>query len=154
MKLSRRERAREGQLRRKLLASERRNPWPGIAACAGLTWAAFYLQTLPFPPFTLQDDYHPLNAVLLALLLGLAIRNLVPASARLRAGIDVVIKRVLPAGIVLLGARLDFYDLLAVGSPWLKDCLISLPSAVYALAKTPFLLPSWPWLFHAMTKFP
>ena len=115
MRLSGRERAREGKLRERLLASERRSPWPGIAVCAALTCAAFYLHTLPFPPFTLRDDYHPLNAVLLALLLGLAIRNLAPAAARLRPGVDVVIKRVLPAGIVLLGARLDFYDLLRVG---------------------------------------
>ena len=115
MKLSRRERAFEGRLRKKLIDWDRPSPWPGISACAALTWLAFYLHTLPFPPFTLEDDYHPLDAVLLALLLGLAIRNVAPASTRLRTGVDVVIKRVLPVGIVLLGARLDFYDLLRVG---------------------------------------
>ena len=115
MKLSRRERTRERQLRKKLTAWDQPSLWPGIVACAALSCLAFYLHTLPVPPFTLRDGYHPLNAVLLALLLGLAIRNLVPASARLRTGVDVVIKRILPAGIILLGARLDFHDLLQVG---------------------------------------
>jgi uncharacterized integral membrane protein (TIGR00698 family) len=55
------------------------------------------------------------SPVLLALVLGMAVRNLIPASSVLRPGTGVVIKKWLPLGIVLLGARLDFYDLLAVG---------------------------------------
>ena len=56
-----------------------------------------------------------LSAVLIALLLGLAVRNAIPAAVRLKPGVDVVIKKLLPAGIVLLGANLDFYDLVGVG---------------------------------------
>ena len=56
------------------------SPWPGFAAC-----------------------------VLLALLAGMVLRNLIPATARLKPGADAMIKKWLPVGIVLLGARLDFY---------------------------------------------
>ena len=114
MKLSREERAFEEQFQKKLAVPARGNPWPGIAACAALTWVAFYFHSLPFAPFTLNGT-HPIDTVLLALVLGLALGNFVPATARLKTGVDVVVKRLLPLGIVLLGARLDFYDLIRVG---------------------------------------
>lgn len=113
MHLSTREKKFEDSFRKKLAAPDA-PAWRGIAACAALTWLAFYLQTLPFAPFTLNGT-HPLSAVLLALLLGLLIRNMLPAGAGLKPGVDLVIKKLLPAGIVLLGAGLDFYDLIRVG---------------------------------------
>ena len=115
LNLSHRERAFEREFRKKLSIWHTSSPWPGIGVCAVLTGLAFYLHTLPYPPFTLSDGAHPLSAVLLALLLGMVLRNIIPATAQLKPGVDIVIKRLLPLGIVLLGARLDFYDLLRVG---------------------------------------
>ena len=45
----------------------------------------------------------------------MALRNLLPFTAQLKSGVDVVIKKILPIGIVLLGAGLDFYNLVRVG---------------------------------------
>ena len=132
MKLSRRERALEGRFRKKLATWDRPSPWPGVGACAALTWLASYLEALPFSPFTLSDGYHPLNAVLLALLLGLALRNFVPATARLRPGVNVVIKKLLPVGIVLLGAGLDFYLLLRVSYRVLFGAVILIAVVILA----------------------
>lgn len=88
---------------------------PGRACvCALLTWLGAYLHRLPFPPFTLSDGLHPISTVLLVLLLGMGVRNLVPASAKLKPGVDTMVKEWLPVGIVLLGARLNFYDLVQV----------------------------------------
>ena len=115
MDLNRREQAFERQFRKKLAMWNQASHWPGIIVCAVLTWIAFYLHNLPIPPFTLSNDQHPFSAVLLALLLGLILRNLVPSSAQLKPGADVVIKKILPLGIILLGAGLDFYNLLEVG---------------------------------------
>ena len=42
------------------------------------------------------------------------VRNLIPTSARLSPRVSAMVKQGLPVGIVLLGARLDFYDLLSV----------------------------------------
>lgn len=115
MNLSRKEEAFEQRFRKKLGVPDPSSPLAGIGVCVALTSLAVYLHSLPFAPFTMNGT-HPLSAVLLALILGLALRNTVPATARLKSGVDVVIRRLLPAGIVLLGARLDFYDLLAVGA--------------------------------------
>ena len=102
------------QLRRKLAAPDRDRVWPGVLVCAALTGLAYYLHTLPHAPFTLADGRHPLSAVLLALLLGMVVRNTVPHVALLKPGIDFVVKRLLVVGIVLLGASLDFYHLIDV----------------------------------------
>ncbi len=92
----------------------RESAWPGIVVCAGLTVLAAYLYALPYPPFTLSSGLHPISAVLLAILLGMLVRNVIPASARLAPGVNSMVKKGLPVGIVLLGARLDFYDLVRV----------------------------------------
>lgn len=114
MNLSGKERSFEAQFRKKLSIWPKESPWPGIGMCVVLSWVAIYLNTLPFPPFTLSSDQHPLSAVLLALLLGMLLCNLMPSTAKLKPGIDTVVQKWLPVGIVLLGAGLDFYDLIRV----------------------------------------
>lgn len=114
MTLSRQEQVFEKRFRQRLVAWSRGNPWPGIVTCAALTWLAATIHTLPVAPFTLPGNQHPVSDVLLALLMGIALRNLAPATRQLKPGIDVVIKRCLPFGIILLGAELDFYDLIRV----------------------------------------
>ncbi len=130
MNLSRKERAFENQFRRKLVTWNQASPWPGVLVCAALTGLAFYIHSLPFPPFTISGS-HPLSAVLLALLLGLALRNFVPATAALKPGANVVIKKILPLGIILLGAGLDFYDLLRVGLRVLLGAVILITIVIY-----------------------
>lgn len=115
MAIQRTERAFESRFRRQLAQWHRGHPLPGVLLCGVLAWLAFELRDLPWPPFTLAGGQHPLSPVLLALLLGMALRNLVPATAGLKPGADFVIRRVLLLGIVLLGASLDFHDLVRIG---------------------------------------
>ena len=129
MHLSAREKKFEDRFRKKL-AAPAAPAWRGIAACAVLTWLAFYLHTLPFAPFTLNGA-HPLSAVLLALLLGLLIRNMLPAGAGLKPGVDLVIKKLLPIGIVLLGAGLDFHDLIRVGFRVLLGAIVLIVGIIF-----------------------
>ncbi len=114
MELSRKERAFESRFRKKLAVWPVQSIWPGILLSALLTFLAAFLHVLPFAPFTLSDGQHPVSAVLLALLLGVAVRNLIPAASHLKPGTDAIVKTWLPVGIVLLGARLDFYVLVGV----------------------------------------
>ncbi|MDP2645051.1 MAG: putative sulfate exporter family transporter [Desulfobacterales bacterium] len=116
MDLSRKERSFEVQFRKKLAMWPKGSSWLGIGVCIALTLAAAYMNTLPFPPFSLRSGQHPFSAVLLALLLGMILRNVIPASAQWKPGADTVIKKWLPVGIVLLGAGLDFYDLVRVAA--------------------------------------
>jgi uncharacterized integral membrane protein (TIGR00698 family) len=114
MDLSPRERAFESRFKKRLSLWPKESPWPGVLLCAGLTWLGAIINRLPYPPFTTPDGHHPISTVLLALLLGMILRNGLPVVLRMKPGVDTVVKKWLPVGIVLLGARLNFYDLLEV----------------------------------------
>ncbi len=132
MNLSRKEKAFEARFRRNLRLWPEQSPWPGFAMCVLLAGLAGYVHSLPIAPFTLANGQQPVSAVLLALLAGMILRNLIPATARLKRGADSMVKKWLPVGIVLLGARLDFYVLIDVaaqvliGSAALIACIILL----------------------------
>ena len=128
--LSRSERKFERQFRKKLAVPKKVSRWPGLLVCVLLTGLAAWLNHLPYPPFTTSDGLHPVSEVLLALLLGMALRNLVPASAGLKPGVDVVVKKLLPVGIILLGARLDFYAMLQVSLDVLLAILVIIAGVV------------------------
>jgi len=81
-----------------------------IAACAVL------LSELPFPPFTVSGGRHPLEPVMLAILLGMILSNALALPIACAPGIKFAAKKLLPLGIVLLGARLDFMAVVRVGT--------------------------------------
>ena len=114
MELSRKERAFESRFRKKLAVWPVQSFWPGVLVSVLLTFLAASIHVLPFAPFTLSDGQNPVSAVLLALLLGMAVRNLFSSTAGLKPGTDTMVKKWLPVGIVLLGARLDFFVLIRV----------------------------------------
>lgn len=78
-----------------------------------LAIAALWVKQLPFAPFTVGDR-HPIDALLIAIVLGAIVRNTMEPPAAFRAGIRYAVHGVLPAAIVLMGAKLDFYSVMAV----------------------------------------
>ncbi|MGC5048406.1 YeiH family protein [Micrococcus porci] len=82
---------------------------PGLTVCLALGVASVLAATAlrPWAP--------ALSPLLLAILAGVAWRNLAPVPARLEPGIAVSAKPVLRAGIVLLGLQLLLSDVLALG---------------------------------------
>lgn len=58
----------------------------------------------------------PISGIMVAILLGLALRNLLGVSDIFRPGIQFSMKTLLRLGIVLLGIRLSIYDALKVGA--------------------------------------
>lgn len=82
---------------------------PGLAACLALGLAAVGTATAvrPWAP--------ALSPLLLAILAGMAWRNLAPVPERLASGVAFAAKSVLRAGIVLLGLQLLLSDVLALG---------------------------------------
>lgn len=108
---------------------------PGLALTTALAVAAIYLHKLPFPPFTVGDR-HPIDALLVAIVLGMGIRNLLPIGARMGEGIKYSVKKVLPFAIVLMGAKLNFFDVMRVSA---QAFVISVACVVVALALTLWL---------------
>src|SRR5205814_4053445 len=107
---------------------KRDQPIFGVLLALGLTLAAIWLAELPFQPFTLPGNRHPIEPVMLAIVLGMALSNAWALPKRFQPGIKFSVKKLLPLGIVLLGARLNFLDLLKVGFDGL--CLSLLETAV------------------------
>jgi uncharacterized integral membrane protein (TIGR00698 family) len=91
------------------------SPLPGIALAVALTVAAIWISERPFAPFTLAGNRHPIEPVMVAIILGMLASNFLPISKAFLPGIKFSVKKVLPLGIVLLGARLNFNDVMQVG---------------------------------------
>jgi uncharacterized integral membrane protein (TIGR00698 family) len=103
---------------------------PGVLVAIGVTLAATYLSELPFAPFTLSGGRHPIEPVMLAIILGMVVSNVWTLPKILSPGIKFSVKKLLPFGIILLGARLNFFDLVHVG---FEGLILSLLETVVAL---------------------
>lgn len=82
--------------------------WSGYAASASVAGAAYLAHTY----------YAPVSSAILAILLGTLIRNLSLVPAHVLGGCKSLVKRTIPATIVLTGATLNLADL-AKGAPYL-----------------------------------
>jgi len=82
---------------------------PGLLLTASLAYVADVIHTLPFPPFTIGTR-HPIDTILITIVLGMLLRNLLKLPRVLGPGIKYAVVSLLPLAIVLMGARLDFRD--------------------------------------------
>lgn len=85
--------------------------WPGIAVCLVLTLAAYAGQGIE----ERLIGHAVFEALVLAILLGVALRNLVRLPAAIGLGVSFTAKQVLEFAIVLLGASVDVPQVLRAG---------------------------------------
>ncbi|MBL4684497.1 MAG: putative sulfate exporter family transporter [Nannocystaceae bacterium] len=111
------------------MATDSAPPLAGLLLAATIAALATFVHTLPFPPFTMGSR-HPVDAILIAISIGIVVRNLVPLPGLLRPGIKYAVKSVLPFAIVLMGAKLDFFDVLRVSGQALATNLICVTVAL------------------------
>lgn len=86
----------------------------GLLASTVLALAAMWIAEAPVWPFTISGK-HPIDAAGLAILLGMLAGNFLKVPAYMQPGIKFAVKKVLPVGIILLGARLNMKELIRVG---------------------------------------
>lgn len=115
---------------------------PGVALAAIVSAAAIYLSELPFAPFTLSGNRHPIEPVMLAIIFGMILANVFSLSKSLEPGFKFSTKKLLPLAVILLGARLDFFHLIRVGAAGL---IMSVATIVVALAIF-VLFIKWKWV--------
>ncbi len=116
------------------MSEERPSALPGLVLTIGIAALALQIRSLPFPPFTVGAmGRHPIDEMLFAILIGMALRNLLVLPAWLGSGIRDSVQRVLPFAIVLMGAKLDFFDMLRVSA---QSLAISVACVVLALSLT------------------
>jgi uncharacterized integral membrane protein (TIGR00698 family) len=93
---------------------------PGLGLAAVIGIAAYGLNQLPFAPFTMPGKdplhpQHPIESVLIAILLGLLINNLVKLPRSIAPGAKYCLKSVLALGIIFMGSKLNFFDVVKFG---------------------------------------
>ena len=88
------------------------HPLGGVLLAIGVSLAALWMNALPCWPFSTTSAQgrvaHPIEPVMVALLLGMVVSNVWALPRSLQPGIRFSVKKLLPLGIVLLGARLNF----------------------------------------------
>lgn len=105
--------------------------WPGLLLCLAIGAAATELYTLPFAPFSIGDPVrHPIDAMLIAIVIGIAVRNAIGVPAAFAPGVKYAVVSLLPIAIVLLGARLDFFDVLRTSATALAISVICVAVAL------------------------
>jgi uncharacterized integral membrane protein (TIGR00698 family) len=95
------------------------HPAWGLILAMVVTLIAIWLADLKVWPFTLKSasgrDMHPIEPVMIAIILGMIIGNLWKLPKGLMPGLKFSVKKVLPFAIILLGVRLNFHDIVKLG---------------------------------------
>ncbi len=107
----------------------------GYIAALIVAAVAYGIHLLPLAPFSVTDaagTRHPVSDAMIAILLGLLLRNAFTLPASIRAGCRHIVKRLVPLTIVLMGAGLDLNALLGVGARVLGIIVVCLVFAVAA----------------------
>ena len=85
----------------------------GLALAFAIAVVSYQLHQLPIVPFSIGTPArHPIDAMLIAIVIGMLVRNTIGVSPRFAAGVRFSVVTVMPLGIVLMGARLDFFDVI------------------------------------------
>ncbi len=108
---------------------------PGVVLTGLVAALAIVVQGLPFAPFTIGDK-HPVDALLIAIVFGVLIRNVASLSPWMAPGVKYSVKKILPFAIVLMGAKLNFFDVVRVSK---QALFISVVCVVAALGLTVWL---------------
>lgn len=99
--------------------------YPGVVLCIILGILALWLDTNIVP-----EQFFVFNYVLIAIILGLLIKNAFPLSGKFDDGIDFCTKICLYIGVVLLGARLNLVEIFSIGSVAILMVAISITLSI------------------------
>lgn len=95
---------------------------PGLLLCIGIAIPSILFQ---------QYVYRPISPITIAIIIGLIINNTVRLPSSYREGIGFSLKKVLRWGIILLGIRLSFIDVMKIGGNALAVIIICVIAATF-----------------------
>jgi uncharacterized integral membrane protein (TIGR00698 family) len=109
----------------------------GLLLSLAIAIVSYQLYTAPVAPFSIGDPArHPIDAMLIAIVIGMLIRNTIGVSVRFAAGVRYAVVTIMPLGIVLMGARLNFFDVVRTS---VTALIISVICVCVALSMTIWL---------------
>lgn len=106
---------------------------PGVVLCLGVMVVSVYLADwLGLLINRLQglteEGSSPVSSIFVAIIIGLIIRNFIGLHESLKEGVNFSVKVILKLGIILLGIRLSFLDVITLGAwgiPIILACVIT-----------------------------
>lgn len=107
---------------------------PGYGWAAAVCVLAYGMHRLPFAPFGIAAENglrHPISAAMIAIVLGLTLRNVFALPDAIKAGCRSAVKKIIPVAIVLMGAGLNVTHIASVG---VRALLITLVCVAVAIA--------------------
>lgn len=104
----------------------RPSPWPGYLLASAVAAVAFALHSLPFGLLRMT------SGAILAIILGLAVRNLFSIPPAMVDAAKTMVKRLIPITIVLTGAGLNLGAIATVGLPAIGVTVLSMGVAMGA----------------------
>jgi len=131
--------------------------WPGytMAACvAGLAYGIHFLPVAPFAVLSETGMRRPVSAAIIAVLIGLVLRNALALPDSIKPGCKSAVKKVIPVAIVFMGAGLNFTAIASIGLTALAitvACLILAIGASYYIGRMLGLGPKTSLLLGAGT---
>lgn len=87
---------------------------PGLALVTALAWFSLWLSEF-LGEDVLGFEKTPISAVMVAIVLGILLRTLIPLPAYAKPGLSFSVKKILRLGIILLGIRLTLFDVFRLG---------------------------------------
>ncbi|HWU89422.1 MAG TPA: putative sulfate exporter family transporter [Kofleriaceae bacterium] len=110
---------------------------PGLGLALAISIAAYQVHQLPVAPFSIGEPArHPIDAMLIAIAIGVIVRNTVGLPARFAPGIKFCVTSLMSLGVVLMGAKLDFFEVVRTSATAL---LVSVICVGVALGMTVWL---------------
>jgi uncharacterized integral membrane protein (TIGR00698 family) len=103
----------------------------GLFLVAAIVVTSIYISELAIWPLTLSNGKHPVEPVMLAIIIGMIVSNSWALPKQLSTGIKFSVRQLLPIGIIFLGARLNFLAIVKVGA---SSVLLGVLETVIALA--------------------
>ena len=85
---------------------------PGLAMVITITVVAYYLNLLL--EFLISSGQSPVSTILLAIIIGIIIRNVTRLPNVFNNGINFAIKKLLKLGIIIMGIRLSIFELMRI----------------------------------------
>ena len=110
--------------------------WVPCLLATAVTLFAYLVHFAPFAPFTVPGGGHPISTAMIAILIGLVVRNTTGMPLTLVAGCKTVVRRSIPLAILCTGAGLNLAHLMSVGPTVLS---ITLACVMFATASTYFI---------------
>ena len=105
--------------------ASRSSIWPGLIVAFCIAWVAGDIHTLSFAPFSIgAPARHPIDAMLIAIVLGMLVRNTIGLPEWFAPGVRFCVTTLMMLGIVLMGAKLDFYKVAEKSAMALLACAI------------------------------